>query len=206
MGLFSSDAERQRVAERVTLAEQRTAGEIVVVVARRSGDYGVERAAFSGGLTLLLALTGYFFLAMVPELWLLCLQAPLGFFAWWLSGLSPVLRRLVPTAAQHAVVRARAQQLFMERGVTETRQRSGVLLYLSEGEHRVELLADRGIHERVGAEGWQRVVDQVVGSIREGHAADGIAAAVDSIGQSLALHFPREADDVNELPDAVTRL
>ena len=206
MGLFASDAERQRVAERVTLAEQRTAGEIVVVVARRSGDYGAERALFSGGFTLLLALAGYFFLAMVPELWLLCAQVPVGFVAWWLSGLSPLLRRLVPAAAQLAAVQARAQQLFIERGVMETRQRSGVLLYLSEGEHRVELLADRGIHERVGAEGWQRVVDQVVQMIRQGHAADGIVAAVDSIGESLAQHFPREADDTNELPDAVTRL
>jgi len=206
MGLFASEVERQRVAERVTLAERRTAGEIVVVVARRSGDYAVERAAFSGGLTLLAVLAGYFWLPMVPELWLLCAQAPVGFLAWWFSGLSPVLRLLVPRAAQHGAVRARAEQLFVERGVTETRGRSGVLLYLSEGEHRVELLADRGIHERVGAEGWQRVVDQVVGMIRQGHAADGIAAAVDSIGESLAQHFPREADDVNELPDAVTRL
>jgi putative membrane protein len=103
-------------------------------------------------------------------------------------------------------VKARAEQLFIEEGVTETRERSGVLLYLSEAEHRVELLADRGIHERVGAETWQRLVDEVVIGIRAGHAMDGIVKAVDAIGASLAQHFPPSSDDVNELSNAPRRV
>jgi putative membrane protein len=90
--------------------------------------------------------------------------------------------------------------------VTETRERSGVLLFLSEAERRVELLADRGIHERVGTEDWQALVNAVVESIRTGHAGDGIASAVDAIGARLAQHFPPSPDDINELPDEPRRV
>jgi putative membrane protein len=107
---------------------------------------------------------------------------------------------------QRQKVAARARQLFVEHGITETRDRSGVLVYLSEAEHRIEILADRGVHQRVGAEGWQRMVDGVVKAIQQGEAGKGVLAAVDAIGAVLVEHFPRRTDDVNELSDAVVRL
>ena len=206
MALFAGQAEAERVAQRVAEAERGTAGEIVVAVARRSSDYGSQRALFSLIWTLGAALAGYFLLPQLPELWLLYAELPLALLGWWVSGTSPGLRLCVPLAAQQAAVHARAQQLFLEQGVTETRQRSGVLLFFSEAEHRLELIADRGIHERVGGEVWQSVVKAVSTAIHEGHAADGVCAAVDSIGQALAQHFPPEPDDQNELPDALTRV
>jgi putative membrane protein len=196
----------KQIAERVSAAEQRTAGEIVIALARRSSEYGRQRALVSFAATLVVALAVYHFLPQVPEVWVLCGQAPLGLAFWWLSAVPALLRRLVPREAQCSRVHARAQQLFLELGVTETRQRSGVLLLLSESERRVELLADRGIHERVGSEVWQALVQTVTSSIRQGRAAQGVCAAVDSIGAALAQHFPPEADDTNELPNAVQRV
>jgi putative membrane protein len=125
---------------------------------------------------------------------------------WWLSGVAAVTRRLVSSQAQRAAVLARAEQSFLEQGVTETRDRSGVLLFLSEAERRVELLADRGIHERVGTEDWQMLVNDVVKAIREGRPGAGIAGAVDAIGARLAQHFPPRSDDVNELADEPRRV
>jgi putative membrane protein len=206
MPLLSSEADVKLVTERVAAAELRTAGEIVIAVARRSAEYGRERAFVSWVVTLLVALLVYHFLPQLPEIWVLCGQAPFALAAWWLSGLPVLLRHWVPRAVQDSAVHSRAQQLFLELGVTETRQRSGVLLLLSESERRVELLADRGIHERVGSERWQALVQAVSAAIRQGQAAQGVGAAVDSIGEALAQHFPREADDTNELPDAVRRI
>lgn len=206
MALFATQAEAERVAQRVAAAERSTAGEIVVAVSRRSSDYGAERALFTLIWTMAGALLGYFLLPQLPELWLLYAEVPLALCGWWLSGAPALLRRWVPHATQRAAVHARAQQLFLEQGVTETRQRSGVLLFFSEVERRMELIADRGIHERVGGEIWQSVVAAVSSAIHEGHAADGVCAAVDSIGQALAQHFPPESDDSNELPDAPTRV
>jgi putative membrane protein len=201
-----SAAEAASVAEHVARAELGTAGEIVVVLAERSSGYERQRVAVSFTATLLTALALYTFVPSIPELWVLCAQAPIMLFAWWFSGLPAVTRVFVPVSAQRAAVRARAEQSFLEQGVTETRERSGVLLFLSEAERRVELLADRGIHERVGTEDWQALVNAVVGAIRTGQAGAGIASAVDAIGARLAQYFPPSPDDINELPDAPRRV
>jgi putative membrane protein len=201
-----SEAEAAQVAEHVARAERGTAGEIVVVLAESSSGYERERAGVSFVLTLGSAVLAYSLAPQISGLWILCGQAPAMVLAWWLTGWAPLLRALVPSRLQAQAVKARAEQLFIEQGVTETRERSGVLLYLSEIEHRVELLADRGIHERVGAETWRQLVDAVVKEIRMGHAAAGIIAAVDAIGARLAQHFPPSPGDVNELSDAPRRI
>jgi putative membrane protein len=201
-----SPSDTAKIAEHVAAAELGTAGEIVVVFAEQSGGYERQRAAASFTATLLIAVGLYTFVPAIPELYVLCGQAPLMLAFWWLSGLRPLTRLLVPTSVQQEAVRARSRQMFLDQGVTETRERSGVLVYLSEAERRVELLADRGIHEHVGAEDWQKLVDEVVGAIRKGRAADGVGAAVDAIGARLAQHFPPSPDDINELPDEPRRV
>jgi putative membrane protein len=201
-----SAAEASRVAEHVARAERSTAGEIVVVLAERSAGYERQRVAVSFTATLLTAIALYTFAPVIPELWVLCAEAPIMLLFWWLSGLPVLTRRLVPVGVRREAVRARAEQSFLEQGVTETRERSGVLLFLSEAERRVELLADRGIHERVGTEDWQALVNAVVEAIRTGQAGAGIASAVDAIGARLAQHFPPSLDDVNELPDEPRRV
>lgn len=206
MAHLLNPAEAARVAEHVARAERGTAGEIVVVLAERSAGYERQRVAVSFTATLLGALALYTFVPAVPELWVLCSEAPMMLLAWWLTGLPGVTRWIVPARLQHEAVLARAEQAFIEQGVTETRQRSGVLLFLSETEHRLELLADRGIHERVGSEVWQALVSDVVGAIQKGEAASGLTRAIDAIGARLAEHFPPASDDVNELSDAPRRL
>jgi putative membrane protein len=104
---------------------------------------------------------------------------------------------------QRRAVSDRVKQLFLELGIIETRDRSGVLVYLSELERRVEILADRGIHEHVGNQAWQAMVDELVGAIKGGRAAEGLATIIGRIGQELAAKFPPRPDDTNELPDEV---
>jgi putative membrane protein len=206
MAHLLSTAEAATVAEHVARAERGTAGEIVVVLAKRSAGYEGQRVAASFTATLLVAMALYTFVPSLSELWVLCAEAPIMAGCWWLSGLPTVTHWLVSSGVQRAAVLARAEQSFLEQGVTETRDRSGVLLFLSEAERRVELLADRGIHERVGTEEWQMLVNDVVKAIREGRAGAGIAGAVDAIGARLAQHFPPRSDDVNELADAPRRV
>jgi putative membrane protein len=101
------------------------------------------------------------------------------------------------------MVLERAMRAFVEQGVTETRDRSGVLIFLSEAEHQVVILADKGINDRVEPSRWQTDVDGIVLAIKEGRAGAGVIAAVDRIGGLLAEAFPPRADDTNELSDAV---
>lgn len=204
MSLLSS-ADEAAIEQRIGEIEQKTAGELLVVTAARSSGYDRARAQASALVTFALAVLTYLFVPHVPGVWVLCAQAPLFVGLYWLAAAPVLTRALVADGVQRQKVAARARQLFVEHGITETRDRSGVLVYLSEAEHRIEILADRGVHQRVGAEGWQRLVEGVVSAIHQGQAGKGVLAAIDTIGGVLVEHFPRRADDVNELSDAVVR-
>ncbi|MCH2109570.1 MAG: hypothetical protein MK135_09580, partial [Polyangiaceae bacterium] len=93
-----------------------------------------------------------------------------------------------------------------ELGVTETRDRSGILLFLSELEGRVVLLADKGIHDRVEEDEWSQDVDRLVDAIKKGKPGAGTIECVQRLGSLLASSFPPREDDENELADGVRQI
>jgi putative membrane protein len=204
MRAILSEQQRERLTQLVAEAERHTAGELVVVVAHQSGRYGTHRVAWAAVTALAVSGVVDFFWPAIPGAWLLMLEGLLGLGLWWLLGRPVLLRRIVPPEEQHRAVNNRVKQLFLERGVTETRDRSGVLVFLSELERRVEILADRGIHEHVGSEAWAEMVRLVVEEIHGGKADSGLATIIERIGRELAAKFPPRPDDTNELPNQVT--
>lgn len=202
MALLLTPEEAKRVSETVQAVEQNTAGEVVVVVSPLSDEYGFQRAVFAL-LFSIAAAWGVFVAFPLHPSWTFGVQVVAWLLGWVISRWPPLLRLLVPKALRAQAVHARTEQAFIEHGVTETIDRSGVLIYISVAEHQVEILADRGIHERVGEGAWREQIETIVHAVREGHAADGLCAAVQSIGARLADCFPPRADDVNELPNHV---
>ncbi|HEU4438667.1 MAG TPA: TPM domain-containing protein [Methylomirabilota bacterium] len=99
---------------------------------------------------------------------------------------------------------ARAIEVFERLGMHHTAERHGVLVYVSIEDHKLAVIGDRGIHERVGQDYWQRLVEAVLGHFREARPRDGLTLAVGELGSVLRRHFPRRPDDVNELPDRVS--
>jgi uncharacterized membrane protein len=99
---------------------------------------------------------------------------------------------------------ARAVEIFERLGMHRTAQRHGVLVYVSIEDHKLAVIGDQGIHERVGQVYWERLVEAVLGHFREERPRDGLAHAVGEVGRVLRRHFPRRPDDVNELPDQVS--
>jgi uncharacterized membrane protein len=99
---------------------------------------------------------------------------------------------------------ARAVALFERLGMTRTALRNGVLVYVAVEDHKLAVIGDTGVDERVGPAYWSRLRDTLVGHLREGHPREGLVAAVRDIGEVLRRHFPRAPDDRNELPDDVS--
>jgi putative membrane protein len=200
--LLTAD-EAKRVRAAIEVVERQTSGEIVVVVAAKSDQYADLR-----GLLAMVGAVGcawvlYWFLPTVPSGFIFGSQVLFWLAFWWLAGLGPIVRTLVPAARLSLAVDNKAKQVFIDHGLTETRDRSGVLILVSELEHRVEILADRGIHELVGKEGWEREVNVILRSIGAGQAAAGLVEAVEHIGARLTEAFPPREDDINELTDHV---
>ncbi len=100
--------------------------------------------------------------------------------------------------------RDRAITLFGKLRVWDTEHNNGVLIYLLLAEHRIEIVADRGLDRHVGAARWQAIVDGMGDAFRERRFEEGLAAAVDAVDALLREHFPLAPGQTNpnELPDA----
>ena len=90
--------------------------------------------------------------------------------------------------------------------MNRTRGRTGILLFVSVAERYVEILAARGIDEKVPPGTWKEIVAAFTRQVRRGKIADGFVGALTACGAVLISHFPRAADDRNELPDVLIEL
>jgi len=98
--------------------------------------------------------------------------------------------------------RARAIELFGRLRVWDTEHNSGVLIYLLLSDRRVELIADRGIHAKVGAAAWEAICGEMQREFARGHFERGVVIGVRAVSDLLAAHFPpADGDKRNELPD-----
>lgn len=94
--------------------------------------------------------------------------------------------------------------LFGELEMHKTQLRNGVLIYVAIEDRKLAILGDLGIHLKVGEDFWDSTRDIMVSHFRENNYVEGICAGVGRAGEQLKLHFPREEDDVNELPNTIS--
>jgi putative membrane protein len=100
-------------------------------------------------------------------------------------------------------VKQAAHVSFLRHGLMNTRDRTGVLVFVSLRERRVQILADKGISDKVGKGYWKEEALKLVERIQAGRAAEGMVSVIQDIGQKLEKHFPRKADDTNELSNSL---
>ena len=121
-----------------------------------------------------------------------------------LTSFAPVLKRpFISRAEMTDEVEEAALTAFYRHRLAETRDRTGILLYVSVFERQVVVLADKGINEKVDRETWQQVVDIVLRGIREGRPADALCEAVTRCGELIAAQFPLRAGDRDELHNLI---
>jgi len=121
-----------------------------------------------------------------------------------LSGLAlaqiPWIKRLFLSKAEiEEEVFQRAVQAFYENQLHSTRDRTGILIFVSLLEHRVNILADAGINKKVSKNTWDDIVTQLILDIKKKRVEQGLCQAITTCGEILAKHFPIKADDTNEL-------
>lgn len=108
----------------------------------------------------------------------------------------------LPRIARHVTPRERALEVFGLSRTWDTEENCGVLVYLLLADRDVEIVADRGIHRRVGEGTWESICKTMEAAFRAGRFVDGAEAGVRAVNDVLAQHFPRTGgQDGNELPD-----
>jgi putative membrane protein len=206
--LFTPEAE-ERIRGAVEKAEGTTSGEIVPYVVAASDSYeGVLwKAAAFGALFFALAAAG---IRQFSDLWgpplALWLTGPpllgagLGYLA--AGAAEPLRRALIGEEVIERRVRRRAAVAFLEEEIFRTRERTGILIFLSLFEHRVVILGDEGINRRVEKDEWEGIVDDLVSRIRAGETVEGLVAAITRCGELLERRgVAIREDDADELRD-----
>jgi putative membrane protein len=203
---FLSEEDRRRIAIAVRKAERRTSGEFVTVIARRADTYFAIPLLIATAVALVLP--GALWLSDPAHDFIALYALQLGAFIVLALILSwqRIAVTLVPDRVKAERVARRAREQFLLRGLHRTRERAGVLLFVAVAEHRVELIADEGIHARVPQGTWDAIVASFTAAVRAGRIADGFTVAIDAVADVLAAQFPRDATDVNELPDRLVEL
>jgi uncharacterized membrane protein len=98
---------------------------------------------------------------------------------------------------------AAARKQFERLGMTATRDRNGVLIFVAPRSQKFAVIGDEGIHRRCGNKFWQNLVEAMRSHFKAANFNDALIYAIDKAGELLSEHFPRRPDDRNELPNRV---
>lgn len=208
-----SESDQRRVQEAVSRAEKVTSGEIVPYVVGRSGQYTLVRwkaAALGAALFVAMGLLiGTFYtgwgLAWIYTAWGITGLMLVGAAVGGLASLHPaVLRPVTGRQTMQEQAHARALAAFVQEEIFRTRDRTGILLFVSMLERHIEVIGDEGINRRVDLDEWIDVVDLVRSGIRSGALADGLVSAIDRCGSLLErCKVEIRPDDTDELSNRI---
>ena len=183
-----SENDRHRIQAAVAEAEARTGTHIATSIVPASDRYALYPLVWAALFALL---CGGMLAMFLPAMSLregFAIEAAVFValslvFDWW-----PVRLRIVPPHTRHARASAFAHREFAARILASRSEKGGVLLFVSLGERYAEVIGDRMLHARVGAEGWNRIVDALVAAAQSGHLAEGIVKAVETCAAEIQAH------------------
>lgn len=100
-------------------------------------------------------------------------------------------------------IRALAEKEFYKLNMHNTRDKTGILLFLLLNERQFYILADKGIYEKVEEGTWQKVRDEIQLHFHGGKFPEGLILGIERVGKILSEYFPVKADDTNELSNKI---
>jgi len=214
MKTLIENLDREKIAAAVSDAENRTAGEIVPYVVPRSDRYeiavwrGASAIALLSVTVVLLIVQFYqgWGLGWLFTPWAVAMVALLGGVGGAILGayVPPIQRALAGSDVLDLTVHRAAMQAFVEEEVFSTRDRTGILLFVSLHEHRIEVLGDTGINAKVSEDEWIDVVHRIRTGIENRNLTAGLVDAIEMCGKMLERRgVDIRPDDENELSDSI---
>ncbi len=205
------ERELERIRDAVGQAEQRTSGEIVTYIVLECDAY--PEAAWRGASLGALVGMGAGFAAQhyqemvvsalwVSTVWWVLVPTFIGLLLGLLLGgaVDAIRRRLVHAEVLAHRVGLRAESAFLEEQVFDTRERTGILLFVALFERRVVVLGDEGINSRVEQAEWTAIIERMIAELKQARPAEAILGGVEDCGLLLERHgVARRADDTDEL-------
>jgi putative membrane protein len=225
-----SESDHRKIETAVKAAEARTSGEIVCILSHEVSNYRETPLAWAAAAALLLPPLALFagwrpgalfsaakdwtasqvgaadtLIAHSLESYAI-VQVILFAITAAVVAIPPVRRLLTPTTLKRHRVHTAAMQQFLATGLHATADRTGVVIFASQADRRVELLADDAIHAAVGDVAWNAAVKAVQDGMKTRDPATGFVNAINICGDALAEHFPSTGPHANALSDRLLEL
>jgi putative membrane protein len=209
-----TERDSQKIAEATKTAEMKTSGEIVTVMTQECDDYHsnvftvaiipyILTTAFIVlfSATFISILQGMVWEIQLDSLVYMACIIPLIFFVVFYSLFSiPMLKRtIISNNKMRQQVRLHAESAFYRHGISATEGATGVLIFISIFEHRVELLVDYKIQQKISNDKWELVVKNIIKGIQSDKFVEVLGEEIIRCGEILSNDFPRSSDDIDEL-------
>ena len=195
-----TQSQASQVADAIAQVESQTDAELVTVLAKQADDYRYIPTLWAALLALVSP--GIFLLTpfWLDVLDLLLLQLIVFILFALLLRMPMVLRRIIPKSVKQWRAANMARRCFLENNLHHTKGESGLLIFVAETEHYVEILADRGINKHIDATEWQSIVDEFTEKLHDKQTLAGFLGAIDQCGEILIRYLPA-TEQKNELAD-----
>jgi putative membrane protein len=188
------------VSQAIKEAEQHTDAELVAVLARRADDYRYIPTLWAALIGLISPSFVLLFGLWLTTVEILMVQAMVFVVLALVLRIPALMFRLIPRSVRQWRAQNLARRQFLENNLHHTASDSGVLIFVSEAERYVEIIADRGINQYVSQQQWQTLVDELTAAIKRKDTTNGIIACITACGELLAQHVPATSEK-NELPN-----
>jgi putative membrane protein len=198
------EADENAIVAAVRAAEARTSGQIVCVLAKRSAAIGGEATLLAAALALLTPWPLLAFTQM-PAQHIYAIQAAVFALALLIFAWTPLGLALMPRALKRRQAFRVAAEQFYILGMTRTRHRTGVLIFVSMAEHYARIIADDGLNGGVSEREWQETVDELTSYLRAHQVTEGFLEAIRRTGDLLARAAPSDGGG-NDLPDRLIKI
>ncbi len=193
-----SKKDTEAIKEAIRNAELKTSGEVVTVLLSKSDQYVYTHYLSALIFTLIsVAITNYNLIDLeINHLFISCIFSIIGFL---LPLWSPYKRLLLTANETNEEVRQRTLEAFFSNNLHQTKDSTGVLIFISLLERRINIIGDKGINQKVDQNFWDNEVEVLSQSIKSKKIISGLTKVIVDIGDKLEEHFPIKADDQNEL-------
>lgn len=191
------------IKEAVEKAESKTSGEIVPVVLDKSDFYPTAHFRMALIVGILSSLICYYTYDFEDPITLILVQIPGMMLGYFLAYFNTFKKLFTTKEEMNEEVQQRALEIFHTHQVSMTKDRTGIMIFISLLEKEVKVLADCGINEKVEKDYWDKLVVNLISNIKIGNITKGLVSAISQCGDSLQESFPIKKDDTNEISNEV---
>ncbi len=210
---FLSEDEQQKIIRSVKEVEKLTSGEIVPMLVSSSYHYPLSNMIGGLSISLILAIIVTTVLSVqkmwgglnIFDMWVFPVVFMISFLIFHeiIKRVLFLKRPFISAAEIKEEVEEAALTSFYRKGLNNTRDQTGILIFISVFERMTWVLADRGINEKVEPSVWQEIIDMITAGIKGKRQGEAICSAVKRCGEILKKHFPIKPDDTDELDNLI---